>query len=82
MQVQLPVTYILIFQIYILIYILILYSKFSYKIKQPSLPPPVKAVELMKKKSDFQCFAPWFALLIFQPCCDNDLREISLVNLK
>ena len=82
MQVQLPVTYILIFQIYILIYILILYSKFSYKIKQPVPPTPVKAVELMQKKSDFQYFTPWFALLSFQPCCSNDLREISLVNLK
>ena len=25
----------------------------------------------------FQCFVSWFALLIFQPCCGTDLREIS-----
>ena len=51
---------------------------------QFATPPPVfvEAVEIIQKNQIFQCFAPWFALWIFQPCCGTDLREISLVNLK
>ena len=57
-------------------------AKFFCKIKEPTPAPPIKAVELMQKKSDYQCFAPWFVLFIFQPCCGNYLRKISLANLK
>ena len=36
----------------------------------------------MQKNQISQWLAPLFALLIFQPYCDTDLREISLVNSK
>ena len=47
-----------------------LLTKFSYKTKQLAPPPPifVKVVEITQKNHIFQCFAPWFALLNFQPC--------------
>ena len=42
----------------------------------------VKVVEVIKK-SDFPLFfSTWFALLIFQPCCGTDLREISIASSK
>ena len=58
--------------------------KFRCKIKQPAPSPPlfVNVFEIIEKKQIFPCFALWFALLIFQPCCNTDLREISLVILK
>ena len=61
-----------------------LLEKFYYKIKQRTPPPPVfvKVVEIKQKSQIFQCFTPWFTLLIFQPFYVTDLREISVVSFK
>ena len=47
-----------------------LLAKFSSKTKQTVPPTPilVKVVEIIQKNNIFQCFARWFALLIFQHC--------------
>ena len=57
------------FNVYLLV-------NFYYKIKQHIPPPPtfVKVTEVIQnKKKIFQCFAQWFALLIFQSRYGTDL---------
>ena len=55
----------------------------SNKVTCPPLPAFVKVVlEIIQKNQIFQCFAPWRALLIFQPCCGTDFREILHDKLK